>query len=91
MKFKIGLAVTNFNSHTREGVTKHTVTVVHLTIYFNSHTREGVTLHIDIKRGHTHYMGDYCVSVQKMSIKYLLYIGIYTVFFLRSVREFQSI
>ena len=58
---------------------------------FNSHTREGVTLHIDIKRGHTHYMGDYCVSIQKMSIDYLLYIGICAVFFLRSVREFQSI
>lgn len=36
-------------------------------------------------------MGDYCVSVQKMSINYLLYIGIYTVFFLRSARKFQNI
>ena len=57
---------------------------------FNSHTREGVTLHIDIKRGHTHYMGDYCVSIQKMSIKYLLYIGICAVFFCEVYGNFRA-
>ena len=32
-----------FNSHTREGVTTHTVLLPLEPEYFNSHTREGVT------------------------------------------------
>ena len=38
----------NFNSHTREGVTK-ACELVFLLNYFNSHTREGVTTEISME------------------------------------------
>ena len=57
---------------------------------FNSHTREGVTPTYRHKKGHTHYMGDYCVSIQKMSIDYLLYIGICAVFFCEVYGNFRA-